>query len=229
MRLYYMTSLETLEDYILPHARIRVSTFDKVNDPFELFAISQSNKESRQKFNWLYEHWVKTLGFISMSETWSNPLMWAHYGKNHTGVCLGIDVPDGKAIKVSYEPSRLQMVLDLTKLETAIDEGIIRTVATTKYKEWEYEREWRLLERLEHSDSETGLYYLDFSPNFELREIIVGARCERSMPDIRKQVYGNTSEIVMKKLRPAFQTFSMVPQKQATSMTISPLHKVHLR
>jgi hypothetical protein len=229
MRLYYMTSLETLEDHVLPHARIRVSTFDKVNDPFELFAISQSNKTSRQKFSWLYEHWSKTLGFISMSETWSSPLMWAHYGKNHTGVCLGIEVPDGKAMKVLYETSRLQMVLAATKLETAVDDEIIRTVVTTKYKEWEYEREWRLLERLEHPDPETSLHYLDFSPDLELREIILGARCERPMSDIRKQVYGNTGEIVMKKLRPAFQTFSMVPQKQATSMTISPLHRVCLR
>lgn len=229
MRLYYMTSLETLEDYILPHARIRVSTFDKVNDPFELLAMSQSNKKSRREFTWLYEHWVKTLGFISMSETWSNPLMWAHYGKNHTGACLGIEVSAGRAMKVSYEPSRLRMVLDATNLEAAVDDEIIRTVVTTKYKEWEYEREWRLLERLEHPAPETGLHYLDFSPDFELREIILGARCERPMSAIRKQVYGNTGEIVMKKARPAFQTFRMVQQRQATSMTISPLHGVRLR
>lgn len=228
MLLYYMTSLDTLEEHVLPHARIRLSTFDKVNDPFELLAMSQNNKKSRRNFRWLYEHWVKTYGFISLSETWHSPLMWAHYGKNHTGVCLGIEVSAGRAMKVSYEPSRLQMMLDVSKLETAVDDEIIRTVVTTKFKEWEYEREWRLLERLEYPDPDTGLHYLEFSPDFELQEIILGARCERPMSTIREQVYGNTGKIVMWKVRPAFQTFSMVPQRQLTSMTISPLHKLRL-
>jgi hypothetical protein len=228
MRLYYMTSLETLEEHVLPHARIRLSTFDKVNDPFELLAMSQNDKKSRRKFRWLYEHWVKTYGFISMSETWRSPLMWAHYGKNHTGVCLGIEVSASRAMKVSYEPSRLKMLLDASKLETAVDEDIIRTVATTKFKEWEYEREWRLLEWLESPDPETGLHYLEFSPDFELREIILGARCERPMSAIREQVYCNTGKIVMKKARPAFDTFRMVQQRQLTSITISPLHQLSL-
>lgn len=45
-------------------------------------------------------------------------------------------------MKVSYEPSRLQMMLDATNLEAAVDDEIIRTMVTTKNKEWEYEREW---------------------------------------------------------------------------------------
>lgn len=228
MRLYYMTTLETLEEYILPQGRIRLSTFDKVNDPFELLAMNQAGKNSRRNFNWLYKHWVKTLGFISMSETWKSPLMWAHYGKNHTGICLGIEVPDGLALRVSYEIERLQMLLDLGNLETAIDQEIIRTVVTTKFKEWEYEREWRLLLPLEAPDRETGLYYFDFTPDFELREIILGARCDRPMSLIRKQVYGNTGEIAMKRVRPAFKSFNMVRQTKEKVITIRPLHRMRL-
>ena len=229
MRLYYTTTLETLEQYILPWNRIRISTFDKVNDPFELLAMNQGDKSVRLRFRWLYQYWVKTLGFISMSETWTSPLVWAHYANGHTGVCLGVEVLDGRPMKVSYEPARLQMVLDASKLETAVDDEMTRTVVTTKYKAWEYEREWRVLERLDHPDAETGLHYLDFSPNFELREIIVGARCEQSPSAIRKQVYGNTAKIVMRKARAGFETFRIVQQKQAPSITISPLHQVYRR
>ena len=42
MRLYYMTTLETLESHILPSLRIKISTFDTVNDPFELLGVTHT-------------------------------------------------------------------------------------------------------------------------------------------------------------------------------------------
>jgi hypothetical protein len=227
-RLYYMTSLDTLERFILPDLRIRLSTFDKVNDPFELLALTQSSRDGRRRFDWLYRHWVQILGFVSLSETWKNPLMWAHYAKNHTGVCLGIDVRKGRALPVKYERQRLQLVLDTTKLETAQDNELVRTLVTTKFEDWKYEREWRILEKLENSDEETGLHYVSFSPDFELREIILGARCEVRPGRIRKQVFGNTAEIVVRKVRPAFRSFEMARQKASEEVSISPLHRVRL-
>lgn len=221
-----MTSLETLEQYILPELRIRLSTFDTVNDPFELLGVQQSDQKSRRHFAGLYELWVKTLGFVSFSDNWKSPLMWGHYAKNHTGVCLGIEVPDQRPMKVSYEPHRLQVLLEISPLEAAVDEEVIKQVVTTKFKDWEYEREWRCIEKLANKDEETGLYYVDFSPDFELREIIAGARCERSLEDIRKQVFGNTETITLIKARAAFGTFSMVQQKRQNVLTISPLHQV---
>src|SRR5665647_3662469 len=161
MRLYYMTTLETLERYILPDQRIRLSTFDTVNDPFELLGATRGSEKFRREFDWLYKHWVETLGFVSFSDNWKSPLMWAHYAKNHTGVCLGIEVPKGRSKKVSYEPHRLEMLLDMTRLETAIDEDVINKVITTKFKEWEYEHEWRVVAHLENKDEDTGFYYLD--------------------------------------------------------------------
>ncbi len=226
MLLYYMTSLETLEKYILPELRIRLSTFDTVNDPFELLGVRQSDPESRHHFAGLYELWVKTLGFVSFSDNWKSPLMWGHYAKNHTGVCLGIEVPDQRPMKVSYEPHRLQVLLEMSPLEAAVDEEVIKKVVTTKFKDWEYEREWRYIEKLVNKDEETGFYYVDFSPDFELREIIAGARCERSLEDIRKQVFGNTETITLIKARAAFGAFSMVQEKRQNVLTISPLHQV---
>lgn len=221
-----MTSLETLEKYILPELRIRLSTFDTVNDPFELLGVRQSDPESRHHFAGLYELWVKTLGFVSFSDNWKSPLMWGHYAKNHTGVCLGIEVPDQRPMKVSYEPHRLQVLLEMSPLEAAVDEEVIKKVVTTKFKDWEYEREWRYIEKLVNKDEETGFYYVDFSPDFELREIIAGARCERSLEDIRKQVFGNTETITLIKARAAFGAFSMVQEKRQNVLTISPLHQV---
>jgi hypothetical protein len=226
MRLYYMTKLETLEEHILPRLRIRLSTFDTVNDPFELLAARQTEKKQRRHFAALYNYWVDTLGFVSFSDNWKSPLMWGHYADNHTGVCLGIDVPDARAWQVSYQQERLEFLLSLSPLEAALDEEVMRQLVTTKFSDWAYEREWRLIDRLDNRDPSTGLYYVDFSPDFELREIIAGARCERSLHKIREQVFGNTGVIKMFKVRAAFGTFDMVRQSLQEVLTVNPFHKV---
>ena len=56
MRLYYMTSLGTLDQHILPELRIRLSTFDTVNDPFELLCMRQGTKNVRKVMADLYKH-----------------------------------------------------------------------------------------------------------------------------------------------------------------------------
>lgn len=226
MRLYYMTTLETLEKHILPQLRVRVSTFNQVNDPFELLAIRQTGKKGRRHFASLYKHWVNTLGFVSFSDNWKSPLMWGHYAENHTGVCLGIDVPDNRAWEVNYQEERLEVLLEMSPLDAAVDEDLIKQVVTTKFKDWAYEREWRYIERLKNKDPVTGLYYIEFSPDFELREIIVGARCMRKLKAIRKQVFANTGEIKVFQVRAGFGSFSMVRQRLHETLTIEPLHRV---
>lgn len=225
MRLYYMTTLETLERYILPQLRIRVSTFDKVNDPFELLGARQTNRDGRRHFAGLYNHWVKTLGFVSFSDNWKSPLMWGHYAGNHMGVCLGIEVPARRVMPMNYQPERLELLLNMSPLEAAVDDDVIKQVVTTKFQDWAYEREWRYLAKLENKDEVTEFHYVEFSPDFELREIIAGARCERSPVALRRQVFGNTSTIKVFRARAAFGTFSMVRQKDQEILKISPFHQ----
>lgn len=56
MRLYYMTHLERAEKYILPEWRMKLSTFDKVNDPFELLCAAQSDRTNKHILKILREH-----------------------------------------------------------------------------------------------------------------------------------------------------------------------------
>lgn len=105
MRLYYMTQLDAFEKYILPEQQIRISTFDRVNDPFELLGSMKNGNRKAHGFAWLREHWTNVFGFISFSDNWKSPLMWAHYANNHTGVCLGIDVKYEELEKITYHLS----------------------------------------------------------------------------------------------------------------------------
>jgi len=221
-----MTSLRTAEEHILPEWRMKLSTFDKVNDPFELLAADQGDRLQRRILKALRDHWTKRLGMISFSTSWTSPLMWAHYAESHTGVCLGIDVVDeDRVCAIVYEPERLTGLFDATQPNAGANHETLIKVLTTKYKQWEYEDERRIFANLDERDPVTGNYYVDFGPTLLLREVIVGARCPRPVGSFAKLV--KTSGKVLKpvtilKARPAFQTFTMVRQKLVTPLTVPP-------
>lgn len=220
-----MTRLSTFEEYILPTQQIRISTFDRVNDPFELLGEIAGGNKSTHDFNWLRKHWTETHGFISFSDNWRSPLMWAHYAENHTGVCLGIDIPAAHASKVAYLPARSMADMDFKQFEHAADGDLFRRIATTKYEQWAYEKEWRIFKNLEFNPKEIRpeFFYESFTPEFELREVILGARCPRTGKEMQEKIFGATATITIKKARAAFGTFDIVEQKQAFRYSVSPM------
>ena len=224
MRLYYMTQLETFEKFILPDQQLRISTFDRVNDPFELLGQIKNGNRSKHDFAWLRKYWTEAYGFISFSDNWKSPLMWAHYANNHAGVCLGIDVKFGEPIEIKYLPARSMTDIDFTEFETAADEALFQKIATTKFDQWAYEREWRLFKKLDFDarGPRPDFFYQQFSPDFELREVILGARCPKTRQEMQKTVFATTAPIEIKKTRPAFRTFDMVPHYGNSITTVYP-------
>lgn len=222
MRLYYMTSLNIAVKHILPELRMRLSRFDRLNDPFELMGAQIGGANERYVFKYLRDYWTKTLGVICMGKHWRSPLMWAHYAENHTGVCLGFDVPDDKPRKMVYEPERLKLLVDQAKPLRGITVDLLEQVVTTKYAQWAYEEEWRLFAKLEERDPVNDEFYLPFGPNFRLREIIVGARCPKSVGSFKKLLGRVEQPITIIKARPAFESFTIVKQQRVTAITVNP-------
>lgn len=113
MRLYYLTAQEWAEK-ILREQQFKLSTFHESNDPFELQAASIKNRRARRIYrDTIYEHWSKNLAMLCASTEWHSPVMWAHYGDKHRGVCIGFDTTDAVEVsKVTYEPDRLDGLLD---------------------------------------------------------------------------------------------------------------------
>ena len=128
-----------------------------------------------------------------MSSTWQNPVMWAHYGHSHKGVCLGSTWPTTANRRRWYDPARLKFIIDPSKPYGGFNEGTIRAILSTKFKEWEYEREWRLFAGLKERDAATGLYFVDFGPDLELGEIIVGINCPKQAGHFAKLVRDSAS------------------------------------
>ena len=98
------------------------------------------------------------------------PLMWSHYGDQHRGICIGYSVPAMTTVhKVKYGGTRL---VEVSKVAAMLDGSDVdrrqveEAVLLRKAREWEYEREWRLIGS--HGAQNSTL---------ELEEIIFGVKC----------------------------------------------------
>ena len=215
MRLYYITNAEIIRDKILQQRRLRISSFENLNDPFELGAVEivdekeliYSGQNVRDLFLQMY---AKSTGIICMSAQWSSPLMWAHYGEKHTGVCLGFDVPDDADLfaKVNYVNKPLSFKANRSLPNLGLSHQTVLNILTTKFAHWEYEREYRLFASMGESDID-GQYYLPFSDSLVLREIIIGYQCTIPLKDFDSFSVGQGGMISLRKAQPNFNQFIM--------------------
>lgn len=204
MRVYhFLPTVHALED--IQKRRIRISEIDQLNDPFELWCVSQEDKEIRLALRKYKKDMSKRFGLICFFERWENPLLWSHYADKHRGVCLGFDVNDNSLRAVNYVEERSKLKTPLTK-ESA-DELLF-----SKYHDWKYEREWRSWFQLDQR--EDGHYFYPFDDAIQLREIIVGPLCTEPKSRINQTLKGYSGRIRITKARLAFKTFRVVENLQ---------------
>jgi hypothetical protein len=81
------------------------------------------------------------LGILSLSEKRDNILMWSHYANSHQGFCLEFDIstaPFDKARHVHYRRDRY--AYDFANVAANAENLLL-----TKYEDWKYEEEWRII------------------------------------------------------------------------------------
>lgn len=91
------------------------------------------------------------ISLLCLSTKCDNILMWSHYGKDHTGLCLGFEWSPytpffGAAQKVTY-----QQHLPVIDVFNESPESQVERIFLTKHRRWKYEREWRVVDR-EHGE-----------------------------------------------------------------------------
>ena len=158
---------------------------------------SLDSDEGRKKIFEAYAHvqsimhgmYLKRIGICCFSYENNSPLMWSHYSSGHSGVVVVIDtirmIPEFSLIKVQYESVLPKWnMIESRKLYGASFEynrKFDQVVLGTKYKEWEYEREFRLISRCR---SKHNLY----------PEVITGLILGARMPIDRKNEIKNMIE-----------------------------------
>jgi hypothetical protein len=109
----------------------------------------KSQRELLQDVLYYNEVLFSNMGVLSLSEESLNSLMWAHYADSHRGFCLGFECHETNVLgqysnKVEYvEQIKLPEIVAFSMEKDQDD--ILLTIAHTKSKEWEYEKEWRVL------------------------------------------------------------------------------------
>lgn len=122
------------------------------------------------------------IGCTCLSETNNQILMWAHYAKGHTGMCLEFDTskdPFSKALSVSYSndfPKINPVNIILRDDEALLGKEALKPLVT-KYECWEYEKEWRLFHKepnklYGYSTDALRAVYFGASVNFADLEIV---------------------------------------------------------
>ena len=216
MRLYHFLSAQyALND--IKKNRIKISLMSELNDPFEHWTIPLRTPEERKLWKSTVDHIGKTFGVICLSEKWHNPLLWSHYADKHQGICLGFDVVGAKDI--TYRKSKLPYRLDFTKPRAGLSAEDFEKILYTKFQGWQYEEEWRVGTNLTSPEPslenpDKTLYFLDFTTQFQLREVIAGARSSLTESQISTALQdGQHGNVKIIKARLAFNTFSVVRNK----------------
>ena len=212
MRAYYLTETKyALENLRL--RRLKIARLDELNDPFELLSAALPTKTLQQAFIATKAQANASSGVICFSKSWRNPVLWAHYGDRHRGVALGFDIADTLVQRMSYATERLKLGLERAAGLKALTFQVMQSILTTKYRDWEYEKEVRVICELADIHPESGLYFADFKDDVQLREVVLGPRCVASVPEVASAVQLQDGHVSIVTARLAFNTFHVVRNK----------------
>jgi hypothetical protein len=221
MRLYYMTSAKWGE-VILKERRLKLSRFSESNDPFELMLIDIRPLETRKVVKMIADHYSKNVGMICFGSNWRSPVMWAHYADKHTGVCLGFDVADALLTKVKYTNKKINASFGEHLPSFGLSADLLTKLVSTKALDWKYENEYRVMGNLVVSDPANGMFYTDFGPQIQLREVVIGCRCGWTVDHVRGLVRNVVDPVRVCKARPAFGKFEMIEQGEFKPVILRP-------
>lgn len=213
--LYYFTGPEFGLDNLV-NQRLKLSFADQVNDLDEFEPFDFKDRSNRNDWRQEIKNRAKREGFISLSETWHVPTMWAHYARNSTGLCYGFEFSpkvgaDENPVKVDYISERItpppEKISDLNAWTTA---------RKTKSKHWEYEREWRIFVNLNKKEESLrscgygGPIFRRFDEiGLSLKKVIIG--CAASFTSQQVNLVAPNVNVIT--ARRAFRSFSIVEQR----------------
>jgi len=101
-------------------------------------------------------------GVVSLSDTPTNPLMWSYYAEEHRGFVLGFDSdsppfkapPEGTQLlgrchRVNYVLFKPPWPGSAFTADSEVE--FLRLMLLVKSIQWQHEREWRLIDRMDRS------------------------------------------------------------------------------
>lgn len=160
---------------IIINQRLYCADWQNLNDPMEgIYSYTHSLKSDTK----IIEEKVRGIRdskrkykICSLSSTFNSHLLWAHYAGGFNGVAIEVDLPDDDQNIQKVEMRGVFGFVDIDNVEN--EEDAARKILFSKYNEWEYEKEIRIL-------SESPWYKLD-KP---IQRVIAGQRMSKALFDV---------------------------------------------
>ena len=218
MRVYhFLNEAFGLEDIEL--RRIKIARINELNDPFEMLSVDWDQTEYRAAHQRMLEVLSETTGMLCFSRTWKNPVQWSHYADRHFGICLGFEVPARQLRPVKYRTTRIRPELLRMIFHQEYQESFMEDVLSSKFSHWRYEQEMRSFVKLDKTTEQNGLYFINFSDELHLSEVIVGVKSQICRKKIDSALGELSGQVKCRKARLAFHTFNVVEQRKASLWT----------
>jgi hypothetical protein len=191
---------------------IKVSRFNDLNDPFELYGTNLADQRHRHKFH-EFKRWVSDrFGLLCFSRRWRNPLLWSHYGDRHKGVALEFELDDDLVSKVRYSPYRLRLDIEKALARGSFTEQEAYEMAITKSAHWKYEEEVRVFCELSQCIRRDEFLFEPAGEKLQIVSLVLGPLCDLSVDDVERALpKGRHIELICSRL--AFTSFNVVPNR----------------
>ncbi|MCL6220423.1 DUF2971 domain-containing protein [Zunongwangia pacifica] len=160
----YLNAIKSFDSYdsgnlSIPERLAEIYSFYNYPDIFEKTFIFKNNELQIKMFDDLTFLLVdsKRFGVTCGSKTSTCPLMWGHYAKNHTGLCLEFEIEEADSTttlpmdetntfeieEVNYD----DIPIDLFNYGPINESELKRQLLSTKSRKWNYEEEIRLISK----------------------------------------------------------------------------------
>lgn len=212
--------------------RLKVSLYEDLNDPFEMFGASAPDRGERKALRKQKKKINKEYGLLCFSKTWQNTVMWSHYADRHRGVVLEFEAPDKCVFKMQYRSFRSNAENDFSKTikeltndnSDADREKLVQKLVEIKFRHWQYEQEIRMHIKRNNTTREIvegkDLFFYNFGEDLILKKIFAGPLCKLSDKDIC-EVLPENRKIYVAYTRLAFKSFRVVYQKLKPERLVS--------
>lgn len=132
---------------IIINRRLFCSDWKMLNDPMEgMFFYSHQSSDGndyKKEIQQIIEE-KKRLKICSLSATYDSHLLWAHYAGGFDGCAIEVEIPDThqSVKKIDYRG----VFAHVSMPNRCTPEELANQVLSSKYKEWNYEQEVRILQ-----------------------------------------------------------------------------------
>lgn len=188
-----------------------VASEQKIREMNEILAEKFGKKNDNQ-------HYIDSIGVLSLSQNNNNPTMWAHYASNHTGFVIGFDtkhhffdddveyeheeVSPGEYASFPVAINKIAptpvIYRDQWSEEYALSLGPLGSYwdfTDKKSSSWKYEEEWRVIVYDVQEYNDHGVLGLVNCPIEAIKSVYLGLSVSDRLKDVAKKFRQNNPSI----------------------------------